>query len=266
MMTLEPIKPFGLLLGFLLMVLTMVLMKLEKIPLQKDLWVGTFRTVGQLIFVGYLLEYIFYVKQWEWVLVLLLTMIAVATQTAQQRLRNIRRASLLKNLGIAIGMGSIVTIFWVAEVVIKIHPWYHPQYLVPLGGMIIGNSMNSASLALDRFYGELSNRKPAIETLLSLGGTPAIAAQESIKSAILAAMIPNINAMMIVGIVSFPGMMTGQILAGQSPLSAVTYQIIVMFMLTCAGAITAVITTRLALGKFFNAAEQLVLDPPSTIK
>ena len=123
--------------------------------------------------------------------------------------------------------------------------------------MIIGNAMNSAALALDRFYGELKTRKAEIETLLVLGAPVQVAVKDVKQSAIIAAMLPQINIMMIVGLVSLPGMMTGQILAGQSPLTAVTYQIMVMFMLPFASLITIILLLRLIMPTIFNKAEQL---------
>lgn len=258
MMEVKAISLSGLTLGAFLILVVLVLMHLEKIPLKKDLVIGALRTVGQLALVGYLLEFIFQVNQWAWVLGLLVLMIVVAAHTAKQRLSAIPVQGLFSDIGLALFIGAGLTIVWVTQVVIQVTPWYHPQYMLPLAGMVIGNSMNSAALTLDRFFGELSARKAEIETLLALGASPKAAAKEPYQAAIKAAMIPNINAMMIVGIVSFPGMMTGQILAGQSPLSAVNYQIIVMFMLTCAGTLTSVLLARLALKKSFNQAGQLI--------
>lgn len=254
----QPITAEGILLGLFLMGITLFLMRKIKLPLTRELIVATLRTISQLVLVGFLLEYIFSASRWYWVVGLLLAMLWIATHTANRRLRTDRRKDMFGSIFVSLLIGSGFTILWVNRVVIAIEPWYHPQYIIPLAGMIVGNSLNSASLALERFYGEIEQRKAEIETLLALGASTRDAADAPLQSAVLAAMIPNINSMMVVGVVSLPGMMTGQILAGQPPLSAVTYQIIVMFMITCAAAITTVLVTQLALAKSFNAAEQLV--------
>ncbi len=256
----QPIGIVGMCLGLFLSITTIFLMRWVKLPLTKDIIVGTLRTFLQLILVGFFLEYIFAVNQWYWVIGFLIVMILVAAHTAEQRLKKYKRLSFLPDISFSILLGSAFTLFWATQVVIHVHPWYHPQYVIPLAGMVIGNSMNSAALALDRFYGEVSQLKPEIETLLALGATGQQAAESPLKNALMAAMIPNINALMVVGIVSLPGMMTGQILAGESPLNAVLYQIIVMLMITCASAITSVLSVKMSVKKIFNSAEQLILE------
>jgi putative ABC transport system permease protein len=254
----QEISPMGLLLALVLMGIAIALMAWEGVPLKKELVIATIRTIGQLLLVGIILETVFQTRHWAWVLGYLLIMLLVASKTIYDRARKQKSRSSFRDIGLSVFIGAGFTIFWVGDMVISIHPWYAPQYLIPLAGMILGNSMNSAALGIDRFQSELQNRKHQIETLLALGATPRIAADESLKAAITAGMIPNINAMMIVGIVSLPGMMTGQILAGQSPLPAVMYQIVVMFMITCASAVTMVILLHLSLRKSFNQAEQLI--------
>ncbi len=256
---LQPISFMGLCLGLVLIALTIGLTRWNKLPLTKELIIGAARTMGQLFLVGAVLQAIFNTQHWYWVLGYILVMILVASHTARQRLGNHRFKTPYSHVAVALLIGAGITILWVNEVILHIHPWYHPQFLIPLAGMIIGNSMNSASLALDRFFNEVRLQKPQIETLLSLGANGSQAAENALKSAISAALIPNINAMMVVGIVSLPGMMTGQILAGQSPLSAITYQIIVMFMITCASTLTSVMVTHMALRQCFNEALQITL-------
>jgi putative ABC transport system permease protein len=142
-------------------------------------------------------------------------------------------------------------------VVIGVDPWYDPRYLIPIGGMILGNAMTGASLAGERFQGELRARVDEVETLLALGFSGLEAVRDLYRSAIRAAMIPTINAMLAVGIVQLPGMMTGQILSGTSPLIAVKYQALVMLMITCAVALSSFLFLRLALRRYLTPAHQL---------
>src|SRR5205085_2514432 len=102
--------------------------------------------------------------------------------------------------------------------VIRVHPWYDPQYLIPLFGMIIGNAMNGAAIAAERLGSEMESRRLEVEAYLALGASPSRASREPARRALAAALIPAVNGLMVVGLVALPGMMTGQILAGSSPL------------------------------------------------
>src|SRR3989442_13099012 len=118
--------------------------------------------------------------------------------------------------------------------------------------MILGNSMTSAALAGDRLQGELRSRAPEVETRLALGFSGREAVQPLVRSALRAAMIPTVNGMMTVGLVQLPGMMTGQILAGSSPLLAIRYQIVVVFMQAAASAVGSLLLVRLAARRYLS--------------
>ena len=136
-------------------------------------------------------------------------------------------------------------------------PWYEPQYLIPIAGMILGNSMTSAALAGDRLQSDLRARRDEVEARLALGFSGREAVQPMVRASLRAAMIPTVNGMMTVGLVQLPGMMTGQILAGSSPLVAIRYQIVVVFMLAAATAVGSLLFVRLAVGRYLTAAHQL---------
>ncbi|HYF93267.1 MAG TPA: iron export ABC transporter permease subunit FetB [Symbiobacteriaceae bacterium] len=132
------------------------------------------------------------------------------------------------------------------------------QYLIPISGMVIGNAMVNAGLLLNRFHAEVAARRGEIEVLFSLGATPRQTASTAVKSAVKASMIPSIDALKTVGLVQLPGMMTGQILAGASPVEAVKYQILIMYSLAAAAAVTSMILGLLCISSFFNRYSQLV--------
>lgn len=244
-------------LGSGLILLSVLLMRWLKIPLIKDLACAAIRTVGQLLAIGYVLTLIFHQQQGFLIVGYLAVMALIAGMTVVGRLHPRRKKDAFWAIQISLWLGTGVTLAWISQIVLKIHPWYNPQFLIPLAGMLLGNSVNSASIALERFHSELTIRRPEIETLLSLGATPKQAAQSSFKASMIAGMIPNINAMMIVGVVSLPGMMTGQILAGQLPFKAVGYQIIVMFMITGAASMTLTVLLLIARYRAFNRFGQL---------
>jgi len=225
-----------------------------------SLLVGGLRTVVQLIAVGYVLVYIFDINRWYWVVAALLVMTAVATREAVRR-QDQRPAALYGITGTALLVGSGLTLFYVSAVVVQVEPWYNPRYLIPLFGMIVGNAMNAAALAAERLAAELSGRRGEVEAYLALGADSVEAAREAVRTAIRAALIPTVNSLMVVGIVALPGMMTGQILGGVSPLTAVRYQIVVMFMLAASVTLAAVMVTLGYRRRFFTAAEQLRLRP-----
>ncbi|NNE38567.1 MAG: ABC transporter permease [Gammaproteobacteria bacterium] len=182
------------------------------------------RMLVQLILVGYVLTYVFATDS-PYIVILILTIMLTASGFISLRsVSNQSRASYL-HLMIAISIGSLSTLFFITGVVLQISPWYLPQYLIPLAGMTIASCMNSVSLAAERYESELSNDNNPIEAR---------------RTAMNACLIPNINTLFAVGIVSLPGMMTGQILSGVDPLIAVRYQIVVMCMVFgCSGMTSA---------------------------
>ena len=135
--------------------------------------------------------------------------------------------------------------------------WFYPYAMIPIAGMIIGNGLNSATLTTNRLVAELEHREDEIETLLSLGAPPRAAVDGSIREAIRAALIPNINGLMLVGIVQIPGVMTGQIIAGVDPLIAVRYQIMIMYMWLTTATLANILTQGLVYKKFFTPLQQL---------
>jgi putative ABC transport system permease protein len=144
-------------------------------------------------------------------------------------------------------------------VVVRPELWYDPRYVIPLSGIVLGNAMNAASIAGDRLVSSLQQHQTDVETHLCLGATPAQAIAQYRREAIKAGLIPTLNAMMVVGIVTLPGIITGQLLGGAEPLNAALYQMLIMFMLAFSNLFTAILVTAGLQRRFFNAAAQLVL-------
>ncbi|MCW3061974.1 MAG: iron export ABC transporter permease subunit FetB [Capsulimonas sp.] len=226
------------------------------LKLEKQLGIAALRTIGQLFLVGYILKYVFTVHHPALVLLLIVIMVAFAAHASVSRAKR-RYARVQLDAFLTLTASSIVTGFIVTGVIIQIHPWYRAQYVIPLIGMILGNSLTGISIALDQLLGDLSDRRDTIEMELAHGASAWEAARGPLADAVRRGMIPTINSMVVVGIVSLPGMMTGQILAGSDPLEAVKYQIVVMFMLAAATALGCMMITLLAYRRLFNAAQQL---------
>lgn len=254
--------------AFALILVAVALSRWQRLGLERGFLVGAARALVQLVAVGYVLVYLFAADQWWLVLLALAVMLLAATSTAVRRRRDKQkvageRRTLWTIAGTSMLVGSGLTLAFVTQVVLHVQPWYEPRYLIPLFGMIVGNAMNGAALAAERLSSELEARRGEVEAYLALGATPARAAAEPSRRAMAAALIPTVNGLMTVGIVSLPGMMTGQILAGESPLLAVRYQIVVMFMLAGATAMTTVMVVLWYRRTFFTAAAQLVQRVPA---
>jgi putative ABC transport system permease protein len=228
----------------------------QKLGLAQRLVIGAIRTVVQLMLVGYALVYIFALDRWYLVGVALLGMLLVATKAAVNRQFRASR-TLLMITGVAMLLASGLTLLYISTLVVRVTPWYNPQYLIPLFGMIIGSAMNAAAIAAERLASEMAARTAEIEAYLALGATAQQASQQPVRQALRAALMPTVNGLMVVGIVTLPGMMTGQILAGASPLIAIRYQIVVAFMQAAAVAITTAIVTLWYRRTFFTSALQL---------
>ncbi len=228
----------------------------QALGLERDLVIGSIRTVVQLYGVGLMLTAVFAAAQWYWVVLILMGMTGVATQAALSRLQKPIPGG-HQIAATALTLSTAATLAYVITIVVQVRPWYEPQYIIPLAGMILGNSMTSAALAGERLQGELRARADEVEARLALGFSGREAVQPLVRASLRAAMIPTVNGMMTVGLVQLPGMMTGQILAGASPLVAIRYQIVVMFMLAAATAVSSLLFVRLAVRRYLTPAHQL---------
>jgi putative ABC transport system permease protein len=244
-----------------LILVAVAISRWQGLGLGRGILLGAVRATVQLIAVGYVLVYMFEVARW-WLVLLALAIMLVAATLATTRRRRGRAAPGERQVlwsihGMALLIGTGLTLAYVTEVVLHVRPWYEPRYVIPLFGMIAGSAMNGAALGAERLASEMELRSGEVEAYLALGASPARAAAEPVRRALTAALIPAVNSLMVVGIVQLPGMMTGQILAGQSPLLAVRYQIVVAFMLTSATAITSAIAVLRYRRAFFTNAAQL---------
>jgi len=253
---------FQLGLCLLFVLVTGICSLLLKLDLERELLWGTVRTFGQLYLMGYLLRFLFAVDSMWLVLSVFSGMIGFAAWIIRGRVRE-RSVSFFRSTLLSMLVSYMAVTVVVTAVIVQVNPWYLPRYFIPLGGMVIGNSMNAVALSLERLFSELRTRRDQVEMMLSLGADYREATGSMFRSAVGAGMIPSINAMMGVGVVFVPGMMTGQILAGADPLLAVKYQIVVMLMLTSSTAMGSILVVSLVRKKCFTAAQQLRLGLPS---
>lgn len=224
----------------------------QQADLEKDLLTSSVRAFIQLIAVGYVLELVFNQDSPLWTTVLLAVMIVIAARTSGRRGKQTPGATWVAL--VSIGAGSVLTL--VILVIAGVFD-YVPDAIIPIGGMIIGNAMTTASQVMNRMSDDLLDSRNQIESMLALGATSRQASLVQFRRALRNAMIPHIDTTKTVGLIKLPGAMTGMILAGASPLEAVQLQLIVMYMLVGSVTFTGLIAAYLTYRAFFTGAHQL---------
>ncbi|MEZ5301145.1 MAG: iron export ABC transporter permease subunit FetB [Verrucomicrobiales bacterium] len=227
----------------------------------RPLVVAAARMAVQLSLIGLVLKSLFAAQGPWWVALMALAMLGAASfeVTARQKRR------FRGGWGIAIGAGAMfassftVAIFALAALV-RPEPWYEPRYAIPILGMLLGNTMSAIALAIDRLTDAAWRERRTIEARLLLGQPAREAIGGLARDAVRSAMIPVINAMAVAGIVSLPGMMTGQILAGNAPGDAVKYQILIWLLIAAGCGFGMLLAIRLAVRRLFDARDRLRLD------
>jgi putative ABC transport system permease protein len=238
-----------------------------KLGVSMQLIVAACRTTAQLLVVGLILKKVFEHADLHWVVLIALLMLAVASwEILARQKRKIRGW-----WGFGISASSLfVSSFLITLVallfIIKTDPWYTPQYTIPLLGMLLGNTMNGIALGMDRLVQTAWQQSAVIEQRLMLGQTAIEAVREIRNESMRAGMIPVINAMAAAGVVSLPGMMTGQILAGSEPVEAVKYQIMIMFLITAGTGFGVMVVLHLISKHMFDDRERLRFDRVLLIK
>ncbi|GAB4376506.1 MAG: iron export ABC transporter permease subunit FetB [Elainellaceae cyanobacterium] len=240
-----------------LMVIAIGLSAWQRLKLEWNLAVATVRTIVQLLAVGYILEIVFALDNPFAVVGIILVMLTIATIVARNRISQ-KIPRLLPVVGVSIFVSTVLTLGYINLLVLQPIPWYEPQYLVPLAGIILGNAMNAAAIGGERLVSTLNSSQLEIETHLSLGATPRQATATYRKDAIKAGLIPTLNSMMVVGLVTLPGIITGQILSGVPPLDAAVYQMLIMFILAIATLSTTILLIQGIYRQFFNQAAQFI--------
>jgi len=213
---------FDIAIAFIPVLVTLVIIFFWSSNLQQAS-IAILRMLLQLLVIGYALEFIFHADS-PWIILAVLCFMLLAASWIALGALPVRRSTLLAYSLAAIAVGGLFNLVLITQGVLHADPWYQPSIMIPLAGMIFSNSMNSVSLAGERLYSELGHHQDYARAR---------------NTAFQAAMIPLTNSLLAVGLVSLPGMMTGQILAGTSPLIAARYQIIVMCMIFSSAGISA---------------------------
>jgi putative ABC transport system permease protein len=255
------LSPSDLAVSASLVVLDAVLSMVLALRLHRQIAVAAVRMVVQLVAIGYVLKLIFALDNPAATLAIVLVMILVAAREVAARPE--RKFRDLSNIGLGAGsvaLATLLTAILALTTAIRPHPWYAPRYAVPLAGIILGNVLNASSLTLDSLLSSAAQGRDAIEARLCLGQPYWRAISEPLRTAIRRGLLPIINQMSAAGIVTLPGIMTGQILAGLDPIEAVKYQILLMFLLSGGSGLAAVSIAYLTALRLTDGRQRLRLD------
>jgi putative ABC transport system permease protein len=223
-------------------------------------WAAT-RMVVQLLLIGLVLREVFALASPALTLLVVLLMVAMAAREVAARPE--QRLGRFGNYAVgatAVAFATFLTAILALTTAIRPDPWYSARYAVPLAGIVLGNVLNGASLALDSLLGGVVRERGAIEARLALGDTIAHAMRPLIRTSVRRALLPIVNQMSAAGIITLPGIMTGQILAGMDPVEAVKYQILLMFLLSGGSGLAAVAVVYLAARRLTDSRQRLRID------
>jgi len=229
--------------------------------LHRQLAVAAARMVLQLLLIGVVLRSVFALASPPVTLLVILVMVGIAAREVavrpEQRLR--RYGNYMVGAS-AVAAATLLTSILALTTALRPSPWYDARYAIPLAGIVLGNVLNAASLALDALLGTVVRERAAIEAQLALGATIGAAMRRLVRAAIRRGLLPIVNQMSAAGVVTLPGIMTGQILAGLDPMEAVKYQILLMFLLAGGSGLGAVAAVLLAARRLTDARQRLRLD------
>ena len=232
-----------------------------RLQLHRQLLWAAARMVVQLIAVGFILRLIFALNNPLATLAVVVVMGAIAArEIAARPVRKFRAGAGLAISGATVALATLITAILALTTAIRPHPWYDPRYAISLVGIILGSVLNSGSLTLDGVVGGVWRERSAIEAQLGLGVDFRAATLPLLREAIRRGLLPIINQMSAAGLITLPGIMTGQIIAGMDPMEAVKYQILLMFLLAGASGVAALVVAELSLRRLSDARQRLRLD------
>ena len=255
------LSPFDLSMAAVLVLLLALISIILKLDLASQIIVAAVRTVIQLLLIGLVLKALFAQVNLLFVSALSIFMLLIAGREVMARQQ--RRFGGLWGYGLgtlSMFISSFTLTVYALIVVVGTDPWYTPQYAIPLLGMMLGNTMTGVALALDKLTTTAWQQRSIIEARLILGQDWRTAIGDITRDSVRIGMMPMINAMAAAGLVSLPGMMTGQILSGTEPVEAVKYQILIMFLITAGTGFAAILATWIGARRLFDDRQRLRLE------
>lgn len=242
---------------YLLLLVVLVIMKKCKINQSKLLVIGSIRMTVQLVLAGFVLTYIFKNPHPVFAIIYLLLMIGMAIHTVLSRNKGVSsRFALIVAISLS-ATGILIIAFFILGVVGV--SFFNPQYTIPISGMIVGNAMTGVSLGLKTFNENIRTQKLKIDTLINIGATPKSILIPFVNKALETALLPTLNSMVGMGVISLPGMMTGQILSGTLPTTAILYQIAIMIAITVVTCLAVFCSLFFGYRTLYNSQNQMLI-------
>ncbi len=238
--------------SYIFVLILLVIFKARGIRREKQILIATTRMTVQLVIMGNILMYVFKNPSWWLTSLMILLMITAAVINAFKRVKTAMSTQLKMITGLSLILGALATAAFFIVVVLGVRPWFNPQYFIPISGMIVGNSMTGISLGANKLCADMQDKRSIVENSLMLGATPVRAVREIVNDAFDSAILPTMNNMLTMGIVSLPGMMTGQILSGTFPITAIKYQIGIMLAILGSTALCVMLFVTLGYKTFFT--------------
>ncbi len=255
------LTPWDLVIASTMIILLAITSLLLQLNIARQLTIAAVRNVVQLLLIGYILKLIFNTNN----LLLLAAIATVMLLVAGYEINARQKYALKRWVGFKIGtsalfLSSFTMAFLALNVIIAPTPWFSPQYSIPLLGMLLGNTMNGISLGMDKLNQSVYQQRAIIEQRLMLGQNYQQAIREIRSESIRTGMIPIINSMAIAGLVSLPGLMTGQILSGTPPVEAVKYQILIFFLIASGTGFGIMLAVWMIAKRMFDERQRLDLS------
>lgn len=247
---------------YILLLVVLGVMKYSKIGATRKLLIASIRMTIQLILVGFILQYMFESSNPIFTVIFLTIMVGFAINRVITSRKDLNKSFKI-SIGLSLGFSGVFVLLYFVGIVVG-ESIFNPQYAIPLAGMIIGNSMTGINIGLKAFMESIGREKGKINTLINLGLHPKEILKPFVNNALETALIPTINSMVGMGIVFLPGMMTGQILSGTLPTTAIMYQIAIMIAICAAVCLTVFLSLNLGYKSLYN--KELQIKIPETME
>lgn len=243
--------------AYIFVLIMLIIFKSRGIKREREVLIASTRMTVQLTIMGYILLFVFNNPSWWLTSIMIALMVSFAIYNAIKRVKFTMSKELKRLIAFSMTFGALLTAAFFIIIVLNVRPWFNPQYFIPIGGMIIGNSMTGISLGANKLCSSFEDKRIEIENSLMIGASPRAAAKEIVNNAFDTAILPTMNNMLTMGIVSLPGMMTGQILSGTFPITAIKYQIGIMLAILGSTAVCTVIFVTFGYRTFFTKDNRL---------
>ncbi len=260
-MSLIQLTPWDLALASGLVLLLALMSWRLRLGVERRVLIAAARSTIQLALLGMVLKVLFELESLPWIGALALLMLTVAGWEVMARQKRRYRGPWGMGIGtLSMFLSSFSVTLLALLVIIRVEPWYQPQYLIPLLGMLLGNTMSGIAIALDNLTRQAWEGRGRIEARLLLGADWDTAIADIRREALRSGLIPIVNAMATAGLVSLPGMMTGQILAGSPPMEAAKYQLMILFLISAGTGLGSVAAVWIGSRRLFDERQRLRLD------